>query len=322
MVDYDALVKLIEESDIITIFGHAYPDGDCYGCQIALRELIRDNFPGKKVYAVGTGIPAFFERMSPMDEVDEETIAASTAILVDVSCLRRVEDPRVYKAKRFGKVDHHQPSDLEPFEGVAVVEPNRIAAGEIIAEIALAYKWRMSKLAAEAIYLGICTDSGRFVYNGTTARTLEIVSILRRRHIQIRSIHQIAYYESPEKKKMKTVIRRKAKRYGEVVYAVLTQPMYERCGMTADEALHQVNALAKVYREAHSYALFVYFNDEQIDVELRSNNGYPVHGVAVKYGGGGHRYASGCTIYRSQTEIEDVVRDMDLAQKGDDNAGA
>ena len=321
MNDYGALVKLIQESEIITIFGHAFPDGDCYGCQIGLRELIRDNFPGKRVYAVGSGLPGFFTRLSTMDVVDDETIAASTAILVDVSCLRRVEDPRVYNARAFGKVDHHQPSDLEPFEGVAVVESDRIAAGEILAEIALAYKWKISTLAAECLYLGICTDSGRFAYQGTTKRTLEIVQVLKRRHIQIRSIHEIAYYESPERKKMKAIIRRKAKTYEGVVYCVIKKQQFERCGLTADEALHQVNALARVDREAHCYALFVYFDDDQINVELRSNNGYPVHGVAMKYGGGGHRFASGCTIYASQNEVEDVVRDMALIQKGETNAG-
>lgn len=320
MADYGELAKLIQESDRITIFGHAFPDGDCYGCQIALREIIRDNFPGKEVYAIGSGIPAFFERMSPMDIVDDETIASSTAILVDVSCLRRVEDPRVFQAKAFGKVDHHQPSDLEPFEGVAIVESNRIAAAEIIAEIALAFKWRISTLAAEGLYLGICTDSGRFTYRGTTQRTLEIIEVLKRRHIRIRDIQAIAYYESPERKKMKAIIRRKAKIYNNVTYCYLPQSAYQRVGLTGDEALHMVNALSRVNKMANCYGLFVQINEDQVNVELRSNTGYAVHSVAKKYGGGGHRFASGCTIYLSQNEVLDVVRDMDLIEKVEDDA--
>ena len=320
MMDFGNFVQLIQESDVITIFGHAVPDGDCYGCQIALRELIRDNFPDKKVYAVGSGIPPFFERLATMDEVSDDIIASSTAILVDVSCLRRVEDQRVVTAKRWGKIDHHQPSDLESFDGVAVVDSARIAAAEIIAEIALAYHWKISTLAAECLYLGMCTDSGRFSYRGTTARTLEIVEILKRRHIHVRSIHAIAYYESPERRKMKTIIRRKAKIYEGVTYCYLPVASYTRVGLSGDEALRLVNALARVNKEAHCYGLFVQMEGDQINVELRSNNGYAVHGVARKYGGGGHRYASGCTIYSTQNQVEDVVRDMAMTGKDEDNA--
>ena len=47
--------KLIEQYDTITIFGHIYPDGDCYGSEIGLRETLRHFYPNKKIYALGSG---------------------------------------------------------------------------------------------------------------------------------------------------------------------------------------------------------------------------------------------------------------------------
>ena len=318
MLNFESALKLIEQNDVITIYGHAMPDGDCYGSQLGLRELIKDNFPGKKVYMVGTGLPAFFERLAPMDEVDEETIASSLAILVDVSCLRRVEDARVFKAKEFLKFDHHQlNNELEPFDGVAVVDSNRIAACEIIAEMALAYKWKISTLAAEAMFLGMCTDSGRFVYQGTTARTLEIRDFLKRKGIHTRSLLKIAYYESPERIRLKERIRRGAKYSGSVRYYFLAKPTYEKYGVSAQEALHLVNSLSSNCEENHSYALFVEFPDGQVNVELRSNKGYPVHGVAKAFGGGGHRFASGCTIPLGVEHMMAVIDMMNTVEKED-----
>ena len=311
MLDFDSAYQLIQRYDTITIFGHAMPDGDCYGSQIALREMILAAFPNKKVYAVGSGLPAFFERISPMDEVSDETIKESLAILVDVSCLRRVEDPRVFTAKDFMKFDHHQPNkELEAFDGLSIVDPARIAAAEILTEFALYEGWPISKKAAECLYLGICTDSGHFTYHGTTKRTMQIIRILKRCGIHVRSIEKIAYYETPEVKRTKFTIRRNARHKGNVCYAVLTQEMCEKCGITPQKALRLVNALAVVHGSAHTYALFVYFAPDQINVELRSNKGYPVHGVAKSFGGGGHRYASGCTIDPNVTPIDEVIEAM------------
>jgi len=297
MLDFGPAIELIKSHDVITIYGHAMPDGDCYGSQLGLRELIRENFPGKEVYMVGSGLPEFFDRLAPMDIVDEETIAKSLAIIVDVSCLRRVEDPRVFKAKAFLKFDHHQLNpELEPFEWVSIVDPNRIAACEIIVDMAVEHKMKITPLAAEALYLGMCTDSGRFIYHGTTPHTLQLRDMLKRRGVHVRSLLKIAYYESPERIRLKNKIRHMAKMYGNIRYCFLKKETCEKFGVSLQDALHLVNCLSSKRDEIHSYALFVDFGNGDVNVELRSNKGYPVHGVAVSFGGGGHRFASGCTI--------------------------
>lgn len=314
MDNYEALLQLIERNDVITIYGHSNPDGDCYGSQIGLRELIRARYPEKKVYAVGSGIPAFFERLTTMDEVDEATIASSAGILVDVSCLRRVEDPRVYQCKEHGKFDHHQPSPLEEFVGPSIVETKRIAAAEIIVEFAIRFHFPITRLAAEALYLGILTDSGRLTYRGTTPRTLELVALLRTKGIKIRSIQQIAYYESPETKKVKSAIRRRARCYGHVCYCFLPRESFEKHGLSPQNAIRLVNTLASVYTDCRCYVLFVPFDGDEVNVELRSNHGYCVHDTAKAFGGGGHKFASGCTIYSNQTDYMDVVKMLDQAE--------
>ena len=61
--------KKIRDAKIITIWGHVMPDPDCYGCQIGLRDILRLNFPDKKVYAIGSGIPVLFDRLKGMDNI-------------------------------------------------------------------------------------------------------------------------------------------------------------------------------------------------------------------------------------------------------------
>src|SRR5574344_815276 len=93
-----AVFSLIGKYDSIVIFGHSLPDGDCYGSQIAFREVLQTAYPHKKIFAIGSGLYALFERLGEMDIVSDELIVKSLAILVDVSDFPLVEDQRVLLA--------------------------------------------------------------------------------------------------------------------------------------------------------------------------------------------------------------------------------
>ena len=324
-LEFERAHQLIEAHDVITIHGHAMPDGDCYGSQIALKSMILDRFPHKKVYIIGSGLPAFFDKMGKMDQVDDETIASSLVILVDVSCLRRAEDSRCFSGQAFLKFDHHRPNELnEAFDGVAVVDYRRIAACEILYEFAETMGYPISRTAAAAIYLGIVTDSGRFAYHGTTARTMEIISTIRRRGIRTKSIEGIAFYRPPRIRSFITYIRRRSRTYRSVRYAILKKDDCLKRDVTTEEALHLVNSMKVSDEHIHTYCLIVYFEDNLIKAELRSNRGYEVHGVAVHFNGGGHRFASGCELHPQDDPdgIKRLLVELDTLEKAKNDDGA
>ena len=118
---FEKISNLIEQYDSVVIFGHHHPDGDCYGSQIGLRELLKKHYPNKKVYAVGSGLPDMFSLIGEMDNFSEEVIKESLAIIVDANDVSRMEDMRITKAKAFCKIDHHM--DLKTFtEGPEVID--------------------------------------------------------------------------------------------------------------------------------------------------------------------------------------------------------
>ena len=317
--------RLIETHGIITIHGHAMPDGDCYGSQIALKEMILSRYPQKKVYILGSGLPAFFDRMGKMDVVDDETVANSLVILVDVSCLRRAEDPRCFTGKAFLKFDHHRPNEAtESFDGVSVVDYRRIAACEILYEFAEAMGYRVTRLSASAMYLGIVTDSGRFAYNGTTKRTMEIVNKFRRMGVHTKQIEGIAFYRPPRIRAFVSFIRRRSKMHGSVLFARVSREDCLKRDVTPEEALKLANSMKVSAEEVHTYCLIVGFEPDLARAELRSNRGYPVHGVATKYHGGGHRFASGCELrpLSEPTCIESLLNDLDALERSTIDDGA
>ena len=148
---FEELRKLIEQHDSIVIFGHPYPDGDCYGSQIGLRDALRLNYPNKKVYAVGSGLRRYFDFISRMDVVDDEVIKNSLAVLVDGNDVSRMEDQRVTTAKAFMKIDHHMENGKFT-EGPFVLDTNANSACELIVQFIRESGWKVNPTICNALF--------------------------------------------------------------------------------------------------------------------------------------------------------------------------
>ncbi|MCQ2741804.1 MAG: bifunctional oligoribonuclease/PAP phosphatase NrnA [Bacilli bacterium] len=309
------ITELIRKHDVITVWGHTMPDGDCYGCQMALKNIISDAFPNKKVYAIGSGYKKALDRIGHMDEIDEETIKESLGILVDVSCLRRVEDPRVFLCKAWVKIDHHEANEGEDFDWDNWVDPSKIACAEMIADMAIENKWPINKKAAEAIYAGIVTDSGRFKFSGVTDHTYKIRRLLKKYGCSEKEMNAILYPRDPVMEKYLKWLRKNAIIDREVAYSVVTMEDYEKFGITYDVGSSKVNALMGL---APMHILFAEMPDGTMRVELRSVDGYYVQPIAAKYHGGGHAHAAGCQCSKNVDDYQKIVDDMNEHAKVED----
>jgi len=310
------IYKLIKKYKVITLYGHINPDPDCYGSSLALRELIKDNFKGKEVYALGFGSEKLYDRLTKYDEVSDEKIKESLAIICDCSEIERISEPRIRLAKQICKIDHH--IEGKPFIGVKWVDNDSIACAQMIAEMALAYHWKISKLAAELMYLGICTDSGRFRYAPTNAKTHYIVSKLYELGIEPKSIFSILYQSEEAFVKYQALVVTKFKKTKHnVVYCFMDVSDYEQYGLKYEQVSKNVNVLGNIVG-CPIWCLFTRSPEGQIRIEFRSA-GLNVQKVALKYGGGGHKQAAGAR-FENQNDFslcEQVVTDLDkLAETG------
>ena len=306
------IFKQIKKNDVITIYGHINPDPDCYGSSLALREIIKDNFPKKKVYALGFGTEKLYDRLTKYDEVDDETIKQSLGILCDCSEIERISEPRVKLAKQIIKIDHHIES--KPFIGIKWVDTDSIACAQMVAEMAFAYKLKVSKLAAELIYLGICTDSGRFRYAPTNSKTHRIVAKLLEEGAELDSIFKILYLSDEAYVKYQALLVSKFKRTEHnVVYCCADVNDYQQFGLNFDQISKNVNVIGNI-RGCPIWVLFTRSPENFIRVEFRSHK-INVQQIAVKYGGGGHLHAAGARL-NNQTNFDlcmQVVKDLDDA---------
>jgi len=300
---------LIEKYEVITIFGHTMPDGDCYGSQIGLREILTRAYPHKRIYALGSGLPILFERIASMDSVDDETIRKSLAILVDVSDFPLVEDKRYELAAAIVKVDHHL--ENRDFPHPKIVDHGVIATSELIARIAFSRDLSLSKRAAEALFIGIVTDSGRFLYPPTRKETFEIVSRLYDFGLETKPLYDIIYQTKENELKYKGFILSNYKKTSHnVLYCYAKASDYRALDLDFEFASSQVNVLANI-KGCPVFALFTQSESGGLRVELRSS-GIPIRDVAVKHGGGGHANASGIRMEKGgYEEAMKIVDDLD-----------
>lgn len=304
------ILKLIKKYDTITIYGHINPDGDCFGSSLALRNMLRDNFPNKKIYSLAGNLPQFKERLGECDVVDEETIKNSLAIIIDCSEIERVSDQRVKLAKQIIKIDHHIES--KPFYGIKWVDEDSIATCQMIAEFGFETKMKMSKLVSELCYLGICTDSGRFRYHPTNSKTHRITAKLLDLGAETKSLFSILYLSDEPFVKYQALIVSKFKRTEHnVIYCFADYEDYNQFGLKFDQISKNVNVIGNI-RGCPIWVLFTRSNENFIRVEFRSN-GINVQKIAKKYGGGGHLYAAGARLddQKDFSLAMEVVKDLD-----------
>jgi len=302
----EEIYKRIKHYDSIVIFGHVFPDGDCFGSQIGLREAIKQTFPKKKVYAVGTGLSFLAKRLSGMDFVDDAVIAKSLAIMVDVGDQPRIEDQRYKTALEQIKIDHHIPE--HQYALLEWVDTDAVATCEMVGRFVFAHKMKINKLGAEALALGIITDSGRFQYGGINSGVFSLMSELLRHDVDLPSIFDILYSVNEKDIRFRGYLSQnfqKTKRG--VAYIILNKDVLKQFEMEAHRASVMVNTLGNI-RGLPIWVIFAEGLDD-VKVEIRSN-GLMIQPIASKYGGGGHANAAGCRI-KDLSVVTSFLADLD-----------
>ena len=305
---FEQIKNVIERFDRILIHRHSRPDGDAMGSQIGLRELLRHNYPEKEVLAVGdsTGFFGFMEG-AVMDEVADEAYENALAIVLDCGAEHLISDTRWKTAAATARMDHHIfTGQLAEHE---VIDTSFESCCGMVAALAEESGWALTPLAAKSLYTGMVTDSGRFRYDGTTARTFRLASFLMEQPIDTNELFRQLYADDFESKKRKAQFVLKTQFSPKnVAYIYTTREEFEAMGLdTFTVSRAMVNTMADI----RGVDIWVNFTETENGVlcELRSSR-YNINPIAVKYGGGGHAKASGATLPDRDTAMA-MLTDLD-----------
>lgn len=305
---FEAILAEIKKYPRIILHRHTNPDGDALGSQIGLKHILKENFPEKEVYMVGDPAGHYsFMTDSVMDEIPDSAYEGTLAVILDCSAPHLISDSRFALAAQTVRIDHHL--FCGQIANVEVSDSSFESCCGLITEFAREQNLGLNPLAAQSLYTGMVTDSGRFRYDATTSRTFALASFLLKQPFDITEIYRELYADDFEAKKMKA---------GFITKIQLTTCNVAYIYTTLEElnALHvdtftvsrgMVNTMADI----KGVDIWVNFTETEKGVlcELRSSR-YNINPIAVKYGGGGHAKASGACL-KSKEEAMQMLNDLD-----------
>lgn len=308
------ILDQIKKYDRIILHRHTKPDGDAMGSQIGLKHLLRENFPEKEIYVVGDSAGGYaFMEDSLMDEIPDDLYPGSLAIILDCGGKNLISDARWETAETTIRFDHHL--FVEKIADYEAVDSSYESCCGLLAAFAKECQLRLSPLAATSLFTGMLTDSGRFRYDSTTARTFLLASFLMEQSIDTNEIYRNLYSEDYESKKRKAQFLLKILfTENNVAYIYTTLDEAKELNM---DPFYISRGMVGTMADIKGVDIWVNFTETEDGIlcELRSGR-YNINPVAVKYGGGGHAKASGATV-RTKEEAMRMLADLDqMAKEG------
>lgn len=302
------IFRKIKKFDTIVIARHVGADPDALASQIALRDIILNTFPKKKVYAVGNPASAF-KYLGILDKFNEEMYQKSLLICLDVPDAARVDGVDVKLFKDSIKIDHHP--FVEKYCNVEWIDDSASSTCQMIMELVLNSKLRITKSAAEKLYIGLVADTNRFLFYYTTTKTFDIVSkIIKLTDIDFTNLYEALYMRPLKEIKFQSYLTTNLKVTDNGLgYIIVTEDILKKFDVDAATAGNMVNKFNYI-DEIVAWAVFsVDSKNDTIRGSIRSR-GPIINEVAAQFGGGGHKFASGVRL-KTIEEVNKMVDSLD-----------
>jgi phosphoesterase RecJ-like protein len=315
--DLGAVAAALRKHDRFLVTTHENPDGDALGSLLATTLMLEELGKDAVMYLYGDApIPAEYEFM----ELERLTRAlpedAAERVLVAVDCAN--EDRIGHDVALVGRapltidIDHHH--DNTRFGDLNLIVSGASSTGEVLRDVLQELGLELTPEIAEALYIALVTDTGRFQYANTTPKALRLAAELVDAGADVHSIFQ-QVYESVQFQKLKLLARalERAQVYegGRIVVSYLLRTDFSELGAPDPYSEGIIDYLRAV--EGADMAVLIRepprLSGPERRISLRaSTDELDVSAIARKSGGGGHRQAAGFSSEASVEEITDFVR--------------
>lgn len=291
----------VRNAGSIAISGHIRPDGDCVGSVMGLYLYLKKEMPETEIDVYLDKPADIFNCISHIEDIKDIKSGFNANKIYDVFFALDCSDDRLGEvrtlyecARKKINIDHHISN---PGSGdVRIVEPERSSTAELLYD--LMDPGKVDRETAMALYIGIIHDTGVLRYSNTSPRTLQVTAELIKFGFDFSELIEKTFYE---KTYVQTQIMGRAIlesiRFmdNRCIVSMVSRRMmefYQVAPKDLDGIVNQLQAVKDV-----DCAIFMYETGTlEYKVSMRSNGRVDVSSVAMKFGGGGHVRAAGCTM--------------------------
>ncbi len=310
--------EFLRTHDNYLILTHRRPDGDTIGCAAGLCAMLRAL--GKTAFALkNEETTAHYEGyIAPYWAAED--YAYDTVVSVDVAAKNMLAKNAKDFEERIDLVIDHHPSN-ENFGAHNCVMPERAACGEILTAIAQELGVLTSEVALP-LYVAVSTDTGCFVYSNVTPNTHAVAAALMETGIDYRTANK-KHFRTKSKKRLalEAALLGSLEFYDEnrIVVVQLPQSLMTALELS-EEDMDDISALGGLVEGTDCSITMKETVDGAWKVSLRTGVRVNATKVCARFGGGGHRAASGCVIVgKTQEEAKLALVDAVLETIEEEN---
>lgn len=304
---FQKIFKIIKKYDNIVIARHIGVDPDAMASQVALRDAILATFPKKNVYAVGSG-GGKFAYLGKLDHYDENG-NNTLLIVLDTPDKRRVDFANIDQFTYKIKIDHHP--FVESFCDIELINDKASSVCQLIMEMIYKTKLKANKEIMEKLYLGLVSDTNRFMFNNSTSSTFTIVGkVIKDYNLDISKLYADLYMRPLNEIRLQGYIAQNMKvTENGVGYIKITDEILSKFNADVASGGNMINNFNYIDEVLVWLVITEDKKNNLIKINIRSR-GPIINTVAEKYNGGGHKLASGAKVM-TMDEADCLVDDLD-----------
>lgn len=305
---FKEVYELIKEFDNIVIARHIGVDPDALSASCALKNSILLTFPKKNVKVVGT-TSSRFNYFGKMDKYDE-VIDNSLLIVVDTPDTRRIEGAHeLDKYKKIVKLDHHPL--MEKYADVDYVDDKASSAAQIVLELINNTDLLMDKDIAEKLFWGIISDTNRFMFNNSTAKTFFMVGeLIKKYDLNINKLYEPLYLRPLSEIRLEGYVASNLNiTENGVAYIKITDDLLQRFKTDAASPGNMISNFNYIDEVLVWIFITEDIKNDNVRISIRSR-GPIINTTAEKYNGGGHKFASGAKL-KNLDDADPLIKDLD-----------
>jgi phosphoesterase RecJ-like protein len=316
----------LRDRDRFLLTAHEGPDGDALGSLLGMHHVLTQLGKDSVMFLAAKEFPLPLEyRFLPLEEVFHEPPADMvdrTVVFLDCGNIDRMPVDFLSSGGNFTiNIDHHH--DNTRFGDVNLVEVRASSTAEIVYDLARHLGAEITPCIAAALYVGLITDTGKFMYENTNAHTHRVAAELIDAGVDVDDTYRRLYEHVPlEKLKLVARALEGIRLHCEDRLAVssITADDYAATGAGEEMTEGVIDHLRSIEGVRVAAVVRDLGNRGRAarKVSLRSSDGeVDVSAIARQHGGGGHKRAAGFSTDLELDALVSVICDEVVAQLGE-----
>ncbi len=305
MTNLTQVSELLKQADGIMIITHRRPDGDTLGGGVALCRALKSL--GKRCFVANSGeISPNLRMLTDGKSFLPVEFEPDFIVAVDIAELSLMESLASYGERADICIDHHKTN--KGYARFTLLDENAASACELVYDVIKALGVPVEGKIADALYVGISTDTGCFRFRNTTPKTMRIAAELMEKGVDFEELNRVFFETvSPERMALIKEMYANAEIFdsGRLAISHLERHDYD------DEDYEGLCGELRKIKGVTAAALLREQKDGVYRLSVRAHRGFDCSVLCAAFDGGGHAGAAGGTVTGElYASIETVKKEM------------